>query len=210
MGNKPYMNTQMNLEKHSILNKNTFASELMYYNMNYEVKYIIEELDIFVDGEIIEILDDNNVITTTDEYGTTIWYKYNNGKYVIHRDNDFPAVISENCKLWIQNGVVNRNNDNPAIISTKEQYWIKNNLLHRDGDKPAIVTDCNQIWYQYGNKHREGDLPSVIFETNMGTPYEHKVYEWYYNNTLHRKNDLNNIPQPTIIDSLDTKITIIT
>jgi hypothetical protein len=81
--------------------------------------------------------------------GCKYWYK--NG--LLHRDNDFPAIIlNSGTKTWYQNGVKHRDNDLPAIIYCDgSQYWYQNGKIHRDYDLPAIIlNDGFQFWYKNG------------------------------------------------------------
>ena len=50
-------------------------------------------------------------------------YWFRDGK--LHRDNDYPAYISDNGTIhWCQNGSIHRDNDYPAIINMKGEKYL--------------------------------------------------------------------------------------
>jgi hypothetical protein len=55
--------------------------------------------------------------------------------------NDLPAAISLRSQCWYKNGKIHRDNDLPAIISQNGyKGWYKNGQLHRDNDLPAVMS----------------------------------------------------------------------
>jgi len=79
-------------------------------------------------------------------------------------ENDYQ--LEDRDKIWRnKNGQLHRDNDKPAVISDNgTQYWYKEGQLHRDHDKPAVIyANGTQEWYKEGKCHRENDLPSVIY-----------------------------------------------
>lgn len=78
---------------------------------------------------------------------TKIWtYLNNNGKILVHRKNDLPAIIiyykdneddisnMEWSKKWYQYGVLHRNNGPAVIYSDGTQIWYKNGLICEDNN----------------------------------------------------------------------------
>lgn len=98
--------------------------------------------------------------------------------WIIHRDNDLPAVRSYCGELqWYQNGQLHRDNDRPAIIyHNGNKKWYQNGQLHRDNDNPAIEEINSKRWYQKGQLHRDNGKPSIICFANG-----HVLrMRWYY------------------------------
>lgn len=94
---------------------------------------------------------------------TSIWCKYYNGFYGIHRDNDLPAIISDNQCAWYQYGLLHRDSQ-PAEINYFNNYiaWYQHGVRHRT-DGPAVYNakyvpmfkyGSIEIWSQYGLRHR--------------------------------------------------------
>jgi len=122
-----------------------------------------------------------------------VWYKENK----IHRDQhsddkeeDRPAMITNDVKHWFIEGKEHRDFDLPAIITLQEKRWMKNGLLHRDqkasdkiGDRPAVLINVDgnisKIWFKDGKKHRDFDLPAVIDKDELK--------EWWMDGKLHRE-----------------------
>jgi hypothetical protein len=112
-----------------------------------------------------------------------VWYR--DGK--IHRDDDLPAMVSEDgSQAWYIDGELHREDDKPAIIRENgdtEWYW--NGRLNREDDKPAVEkTNGEKAWYIDGFRHRDGDNPAVIWYENG---LENRA--WYRGGVLHRDDD---------------------
>ena len=127
----------------------------------------------------------------------------------LHRDGDYPAVISDGgkYKIYYKHNIMTREGDKPSkysygevtytnskgqihrengpaiIMADGTEKWFFNNKLHRDGDKPAIYNKDMTIvkYYKNGDCHRDGDMPA-IFDKDGSTYY-------YKNGKLHRDGD---------------------
>ena len=91
-----------------------------------------------------------------------IWYK----EGLIHRDDDLPAVISEDNTEWnIRTCTYIRfENIFSVDIYKSKKYWYKKGRLHRDNDLPALCSNGTQEWYINGKLHRDGDLPAIVYQ----------------------------------------------
>jgi len=98
--------------------------------------------------------------TFLEGYVECIAYKH---KGVFHRQGDKPTKIFKNGeKHWYKRGKLHRDNDLPAIISNDCQVWFKNSKRHRENDQPAIIWgEGTKEWYQNDKRHRENG-PAII------------------------------------------------
>ena len=94
---------------------------------------------------------------------TQKWFK----NYVLHRDNDMPAVIHGNERFWYQNGVLHRGPDKPAVTGANTQYYV-HGVEYYEG-KP----DTRKIKTRFS---RNGDIRQehfMTFELPSASPSVH-------------------------------------
>lgn len=148
--------------------------------------------DDFIDYVGSEIDTDYLASALADNFiGSNYPIEHKNEDGKLHRDNDLPAVISENgTQMWFQNGKRHRDEDKPAVIYLDgAQLWFANGLAHRCDDKPACeYLKGEKRWFLHGKEHRDNDKPAHIWPN--GTQW------WYQNNEKHRDGDKPAIIQP--------------
>lgn len=129
------------------------------------------------------------------------WYK----EGYLHRENDLPAVITEDGHSWYVHGKLHRDGDLPAVIDKNggKEWWKDGEMYrlhgsdgsehwfssargmrerHRSNDLPAVIIPHDrQEWWYHGKLHRENDLPAII--------YANGTQKWYSNGCLHREGD---------------------
>lgn len=103
---------------------------------------------------------------------------------VCHRDEDEPAVITEDGKHWCRKGMLHRDGDKPACVyNDGVRVWFKDGQEHREADRPAFVSDTGaKRWFWKGRMHRDNDRPARV--SPDGT------CEWFRHGKLHRDNGL--------------------
>lgn len=159
-------------------------SSFIYKTPNHEtLKYAIESID-------------ENTKTTKS---MRMW----DGKFVLHRDYDLPAVVEYkdgilDSKQWYKNGYYFRKNDKPTVEfyssngNVQEQQWYnsRGELDRNNGPAKIILlledgSSLEEVWYKNGKIHRKNG-PALI-----GIRNDHVVYERYMiESVLHRKGGL--------------------
>jgi len=104
------------------------------------------------------------------QYESYTQYGYmDDDKFIIHRDNDLPAIEWANgSKAWYVNGQRHRDNNLPAIEwASGDKAWYVNGQRHRDNDLPAIEwTSGYKEWYVNGQKVPEPTKPTLTDATD--------------------------------------------
>jgi len=123
----------------------------------------------------LNIYKDDNQMTTM----------YTNKNYVLHRDNDLPAIIRRLSDTniiideeWHINGQLHRSNNLPAKIEyydngkLKRQFWYIHDEKKRDNDKEPIDIK----YYESGQVRRKKYIDDTLeyFEENTGRKIENK------------------------------------
>jgi len=81
------------------------------------------------------------------------------GPAYTYRSFPFPSQYS--TEEWFVNGLRHRDNDLPAIISNNAQEWFLNGNHHRENNQPAILNRFGYTqWFVNGKHHRE-DGPAI-------------------------------------------------
>jgi len=117
-----------------------------------------------------------NMKSVVDLCGTERHFrKTKAGEWILHRDDDKPAVIDKDntVLIWYQDGQIHRDGDKPAYVShgtIEGEYWYQDGARHRDG-KPAYIQykenqENNERWYQHGKLHNENG-PAIVGETSF-------------------------------------------
>jgi hypothetical protein len=94
------------------------------------------------------------------KHGARVW---TDDKDLEHREDDKPAFIDYQSKIWHKHGKIHREYDKPAFIrSDGKRMWYKNDEKHRSGDNPAVIySDGQKEWYRNGLAHRSYNRPAV-------------------------------------------------
>lgn len=111
----------------------------------------------------------------------------------LHREDDLPAVETDNMKVWYYNGSLHRKHGQPALIATHNdaEYtgYYRRGFAHRSFG-PAILCQLSgtetviEMWYTNGCLHRQPDPGDDSRPAVSGTLLEHT--RWYRNGRLHR------------------------
>lgn len=90
--------------------------------------------------------DEDNYYSSTDEKGTTFWWK--DGK--IHRD-DGPAIeYTDGTKFWYKDGLKHREDGPAVILDNGSKFWYIWDKKHRL-DGPAVeMADGTTEWWKNG------------------------------------------------------------
>jgi hypothetical protein len=111
------------------------------------------------------------LITTKVDAVRGMWtwgyYRLTDLVFVLHRNDDLPAVMHSDGTLeWYRHGVPHR--ENPLLphrmSCTGTQTWLDaEKRVHREGGLPAIVdADGTKTWMVRGRYFAEGDNPHVV------------------------------------------------
>jgi hypothetical protein len=139
--------------------------------------------------------------------GDLYWHKDG----LLHRDNDLPSIIMNNCdKYWHINGIPSRldislpyiemsngykeyrleNGGKKIIGKLREEWFNKNNEYHRE-DGPAVIEYYKnrnikyEDYYLNGKQHREDGPAGITYYENGNIFYE----AYYLNNIEYSKQD---------------------
>ncbi len=139
----------------------------------------------------VDNFNDNDVIITTDEFGTVRYTK--NGE--LHR-LDGPALIKLNGTMkYYQNDELHRIGG-PAVIKHDKLMYYQHDELHIDPlnnvQRPTVIYSNGSVDYHWHNKLHRLDGPAII-KIN-------RVVEYYQNGERHR-DLINSVQQPTVIYS---------
>jgi hypothetical protein len=111
------------------------------------------------------------------DFDTILNGYYKNDIFVIHNENDQPAVISENLKIWVSHGNLHRDNDLPAYETDTQKSWFLNNELYKQYMKE---NDMLEYYDENDELHRNSDehgmpQPAVIYSNGEKEYYNHGV-----------------------------------
>lgn len=130
----------------------------------------------------------NAILVDSIEELETIAYSFGtsylslpNRKLFYPKNTDEPYVNEKGHQYWIKNDTFHRD-DGPAIITDNSKIWMRNGLTHRDDDFPAVITDAKKQWFKYGRLHREKGPAEIFFLKNNIITSEC----WYQNGFRHR------------------------
>lgn len=107
-------------------------------------------------------------------FPNTRTFRFRNSRF--HSENDFPAIDSNNIKIWCKNGQLHRSKG-PTIEydcgEGKVQIYTKNGMLHRENG-PAVIIPKHKIEaYYVDNMLHNINKPTI---TSVGTFYYYKGF----------------------------------
>lgn len=110
---------------------------------------------------------------TISKYRDTIFF-YKDDK--LHRDDDKPAIITNNNKYYFTDNRLNRDNDKPAVIYSNGRLE-----YYKDGNLYKIFDD-NKVTYLSNNLKHKLDGPAVVYSDSNENEF------WIYGKRYFREN----------------------
>ena len=118
------------------------------------------------------LLTDQSLSFWIDMSLRTVTFKENtklsllNGK--IHSYNDFPALSSDDFKVWYFFGEEHRENGKPSSILKRDKLlcWKEHGEFHRENGRPAYVKNSNFVWFIRGKRTKTFSNPAIILNVD--------------------------------------------
>lgn len=130
------------LKEYSILSdidRNNFVKNVKLKNIN------------ILDSSYISMGEKDNTILVVfldEQFNLTKQY-WSKDNYVLHRENDLPAVECKKYKMWFKDGLLHREN-NPAIIySDGQREFYKKGRLHCEFGPSIFKISNNKLYYDH-------------------------------------------------------------
>ena len=96
-------------------------------------------------------------VVKVEDNGDTRWHqKQLDGKLLLHRENDLPAIEYANGnKYWLLNGQYHRDNGPAVEYADGTKFWYQNGQYHRDNGPAIECANGHKYWYKSGKLHRD-------------------------------------------------------
>lgn len=154
------------------------------------INHILQEASITVHSKSVYGILVQHVLLSGIEYTGKISFNKDNEGFIIlhdgliHSENDEPARVIPDKKIWYFHGLIHRENGPAIECHDAYKEWLINGELHRENGPAIERASGTKEWFINGNRHRDGGLPAIESKTSW------EANEWWVNGLRHRDSNL--------------------